>query len=552
MVSKLLNFKKFIGIRVFNLFGFTIIVGLCWFFIELLFVIVTQQLLFVLGVLKEPSEYMPDFISESLTLSISLLAIFGLFRFALLYLKTYLNIVVGESFVSNYREKLLAVLIKLDGSVASHRFMELFSDRVSGASLFLSNAVTFSISSVTLFCLALFAFKLAPYEMLFSISALIILLLPLKVLNSKIHVAGNNYVKESTLFNQVILESIKNIFILQIYHKVSSQLSIAIDSVKRYEKNAKDYYKIFALKNSYPQFSGLIVITLVLLVSKKNFETSSLELLAFFYLFVRISQAASEVSSSLSELKKNLPGIRYLKDAVESFEFEVDLKTQVDEVGVKIKSAEQVEIKLDQLYFSYDNKNNVFNGITFKFYSGKICYLIGQSGAGKSTLLLLIFGVLKPSSGKVIINNVENNSFTKLNSDDIGYVGPENFVIEGTLRENFLYLNNKEVFDSEISELMTIFELNSIFSITKDGLDTYVTSTLPLSTGQKQRLSIVRALLRKPKVLILDEATSNLDLNVESKIMDYIRLITKKNKITVIAISHRKNFSEYCDYSLIL
>lgn len=546
MISKIYKLKNFVGSRIFFLFILSVILGFAWFLVELFFVVLTQQLLYVLDILNAPNQIIAKYFGESLTSTLILMLVFGIVRFSILFFKTYLRIIIGEEFVSYYRQRLLKLLVSIDGEVSTHKFVHLFSEQAGSASLFLAGLSSALTTLVSLACLTFFALRLAPIEMILASTVLLFMILPLKFLNRQIEIAGKNYVKESSNFNHTILESLKNIFILRIYRKIDESFSGAIVSVKNYEKNAKDYYKIYSLKHSYPQFIGLVIICAILFLSKLYLKTPPVQLLAFFYLFIRITQAASELSASSAEIKKNIPGINYLKSEVSTLETLANNKSKRTFKELEVKE-NSILIELNNISFSYSSNSKILDNFSCKLPPGKLSLIKGDSGTGKSTLLLLIFGLIEPESGQILFNEKINNSFAFSNSKDIAYVGPENFVIEGTLKENFKYLNDRKVLDEEIKSLMKEFEMDNIAALSNDGLNTKITLDFPMSTGQKQRISIIRALLRKPKILVFDEATSNLDIATEEKVMNYIKKIAIRDKINIICISHRENFRQYCD-----
>lgn len=132
----------------------------------------------------------------------------------------------------------------------------------------------------------------------------------------------------------------------------------------------------------------------------------------------------------------------------------------------------------------------------------------------------------------------------------LGYVGPESFIISGTIRDNLMYGGTDNYSDNEMKAVLKLAECHFVL-LMKDGLNHYLSEQGEgLSAGQKQRLSLARALLRKPKVLILDEATANLDVRTEALLIK--TLIKLKTQMTLIIISHRKSLLKVADQTLYL
>lgn len=182
----------------------------------------------------------------------------------------------------------------------------------------------------------------------------------------------------------------------------------------------------------------------------------------------------------------------------------------------------------------------------------KTLVILGPSGAGKSTLLQLMLGVSTPSSGQVIIesggkkNKIEELRPAILNS--FGYVGPDPFIIEGTIYDNLVYGLYRIPTKDELNEAIELAQCQFVYSM-KNDLNHHLTEQgTGLSAGQKQRLSLARALLRHPKALFLDEATSNLDRETEAKLIKSLEKL--KGRTTLIVVTHREALLALADQTL--
>jgi ABC-type bacteriocin/lantibiotic exporter with double-glycine peptidase domain len=161
-------------------------------------------------------------------------------------------------------------------------------------------------------------------------------------------------------------------------------------------------------------------------------------------------------------------------------------------------------------------------------------------------LLSLLLGVLEPSRGRVTINGNDASEFFEKFDVPMGYVGAEPFLLEGSLRENLLYGSSEEVEDKALWEALEKAELAATVRELPGQLEYALTENSEgLSTGQKQRLSLARALVQKPLLLFLDEASANLDVDTESAIADSIRFL--KGECTVLVISHRHGMLQHAD-----
>jgi ABC-type bacteriocin/lantibiotic exporter with double-glycine peptidase domain len=185
----------------------------------------------------------------------------------------------------------------------------------------------------------------------------------------------------------------------------------------------------------------------------------------------------------------------------------------------------------------------VLNNVNMHIKSGEQLGIVGPSGRGKSTLLKIILGIHPITQGNLQIQTQNPKEFFQNPQNRIGYIGVDSYLFLGSIKENLLYGNKLDITDAEIVTHMNQFGLQDIVS---QGLDFIISDTADnLSAGQKQRLAFVRAILNKPCVLILDEATANLDMANETIIADY--LLALKNKCTVIIVSHRSGILVHAD-----
>jgi subfamily B ATP-binding cassette protein MsbA len=195
-------------------------------------------------------------------------------------------------------------------------------------------------------------------------------------------------------------------------------------------------------------------------------------------------------------------------------------------------------IEFKNVSFAYEEGKEVLHNISFKAPAGSVTALVGSSGSGKSTIAGLAATFLNPKSGIITIDN-QDLSKVKLNSyrKYLGVVLQEEFLFEGTIRENILF-PRPDATEEELQNAVNAAYVNEFTDRFDDGLETLIGERgVKLSGGQRQRLAIARAILANPKIIILDEATSNLDTESEALIQKSLNTLVKDR--TTLVIAHR-------------
>lgn len=202
------------------------------------------------------------------------------------------------------------------------------------------------------------------------------------------------------------------------------------------------------------------------------------------------------------------------------------------------------EINIQHMKFSYGQKN-IYKDFSMDVKSNEKVAIVGESGIGKSTLADLLVGLLEPDAGKIMVDGVEIENYTKKSlRKHMGILFQESLIFEGSLKDN-LMLGNPKASEKEIWHAVRCADLEKCIADLPEGLDTWIGNEgVKLSGGQKQRLAIAQICLRNPKIIILDEPTSALDHESEEKIIQNWKEVFKDK--TVIVITHRKKPLELC------
>ena len=191
--------------------------------------------------------------------------------------------------------------------------------------------------------------------------------------------------------------------------------------------------------------------------------------------------------------------------------------------------------------------------ISFAVKNGETIAFVGPSGSGKTTLMKLLVGLYRPQQGKILYNHVDENSIDYEDlRNQIGFVTQDTQLFSGTIKENLTFVNPTAT-EEDLLDALHKASCQNLLERAEKGIDTMIgEGGLKLSGGEKQRLSIARALLRKPKVLIFDEATSSLDSLTEEEITKTIKEVSsQRNQITIL-IAHRLSTIMHADRIYVL
>jgi len=208
-------------------------------------------------------------------------------------------------------------------------------------------------------------------------------------------------------------------------------------------------------------------------------------------------------------------------------------------------------IKFDNVSFAYENNKDVIKHINFNAEAGSVTALVGTSGSGKSTIANLVASFLNPDDGRITVDNIDLQTVT-LDSyrSKLGVVLQDDFLFEGTIRGNILF-PRPNASDEELQDAVEKAYVHQFTDKFENGLDTQIGERgVKLSGGQQQRIAIARAILANPKILILDEATSNLDTESETFIQSSLKELMKGK--TTFVIAHRLSTIRQADQILVI
>jgi ATP-binding cassette subfamily B protein len=225
------------------------------------------------------------------------------------------------------------------------------------------------------------------------------------------------------------------------------------------------------------------------------------------------------------------------------------LDNDLQQIENKENETSDALLEFKNVHFSYDESKEILHNINLRFEKGKTYALIGPTGGGKTTTASLISRLYDATKGTILLNGKDIRSISaEERTQKIGFILQEPFLFTGTVRDNILYGNSqyKDLSDEELKKIIEDANLNALLAIFDEGLNTQVTSgSDSISLGQKQLIAFMRAVLRNPQLLILDEATANIDTITEQLLSSILNKLSKET--TLVIIAHRLNTIENAD-----
>lgn len=446
-------------------------------------------------------------------------------------------------------------------SISASDISTKLADTFPKAASFCFYSANFVGTTIQICILGVMMLNLCWKEALVGFSGLLIVGITITRISTKIRKMSEVFTREFGQLSQGIQRVSRNWLLVKVLRTNEFEHANLVTNVLNYTNVLKKVnYYINIGSCSTPSF-GILLLIIIILISQNYFKTPGIQLLAFLYIFMRFVQTAAGLAAHYSSLSSYTSQIRsastfffsFRQDQLsEALSFQ-DPKKQCSTGNSSARetkmqsSTRPPSIVIQNLSFAYENANsNIFSGLNLNIKSGEQFALIGQSGCGKSTLLALILGILQPDSGSVLIDGVSATDFFANTAFNIGYVGAEPFLIEGTIKQNITYGSNREVKDEAIYLALEKAQLLKHVLSLEDGLNYTLTENGDgLSAGQKQRLCLTRALLNNPTLLILDEVSANLDERTEKEIADGLKVL--KDTCTVLIVSHRAGMLVHAD-----
>ncbi|OIQ22328.1 ABC transporter ATP-binding protein [Lacinutrix sp. MedPE-SW] len=345
-----------------------------------------------------------------------------------------------------------------------------------------------------------------------------------------------------------LTETLAGVRVIKAFNAEEQENSAFEKGVERLYKNVKKSLTATALMTSSSTFligvatTGIMGIGGYYMIQN---EMTTGDFLFFTLVLGFMIAPIIQMSNIGSQLTEALAGL----DRTEEL---MNMAAEEDDKNRTIELQEfKGEIEFSNVSFEYEDNKPVLHNIDFKAPSGSVIALVGSSGSGKSTIAGLSATFLNPKSGKITIDG-RDLSKVKLNSfrQHLGVVLQDEFLFEGTIKENIMFPRPNAT-EAQLQAAVKAAYVNEFTDRFENGLETLIGERgVKLSGGQRQRIAIARAILADPKIIILDEATSNLDTESEALIQKSLAQLTKNR--TTIVIAHRLSTIRKADQILVI
>ena len=458
-----------------------------------------------------------------------------------LYLARHLMISVGNDIKKDMQDDMLSSLINADTIVIDDKHSGKYLNHVLNDTSHIVNLVSTTILNAFKDSLTLVGLLFVMFYQNWKLSLIAIMMIPLatlaaKSLGKRIGKVTTEAQEKSGEVTQYLMELFKNHKLIKIFQKEDYEKKRSSKFLYVVKEKGKKIAIVFTRATVIMEPLTGIMIALLIFITGKLIISGEIDINNFFS-FLAAMMLSYQPVRSLATLNV---GINQGLSAARRILPIIDMKNKIidDDKSLNL-NIKNCDIDFIDCNFKYNEKQDfILKNINLKISGGKMTALVGHSGAGKSSLLNLIPRFYDSVSGDIKIDgqSIYNTKIKDLRKN-ISIVTQDTTLFDDTIKNNILYANSNATDD----ELKEVAEKSFAYNFIKDLPDKFETvigeNGLRLSGGEKQRLSIARAMLKKAPIILLDEATSSLDAETESKIQEAMSLLTKDK--TTIVIAHR-------------
>ena len=459
-----------------------------------------------------------------------------------LYLAKILMIGVAEEVRKDLQCDMLGNLISADTNLIDNKHTGKFISVLTNDVAHITNLISTAVLNIFKDSLTLMGLLTVMFFQNWKLSLIAIIMIPLasfaaKTLGKRIGKVATEQMLKAGILNTYLIELFKNHKLIKIFQQEKHENERADKFINDVKEKNKKIATVYVRSSPIMETLTGIMIAILIFYSGKLVLKNEIEVNNFFS-FLAAMMLAYQPVRSLATL--NITVQQGLSAAIR-------ILPVIDEKSKLIENNDDLEIEIDKgdiefknIFFKYDKERskNTLDSIDLKILGGKMTSIVGHSGAGKSTILNLIPRFYDANSGDIVIDNqsIYKSTINSLRKN-ISLVSQDTTLFDDTIRNNIAYANLNAT-QYEIEEAAEHSYANEFIEKLPNKYETIIGENgTRLSGGEKQRLSIARAMLKKSQIILLDEATSSLDAETENKIQEAIKFLTKNR--TTIVIAHR-------------
>tara|TARA_B100000902_G_scaffold20231_1_gene24291 strand:- start:1565 stop:3304 length:1740 start_codon:yes stop_codon:yes gene_type:complete len=458
-----------------------------------------------------------------------------------LYLAKIIMINVSENVRRDIQVDMFSSLISADTKLVDNKHSGKFVTNLTNDVAMITNLVSTVILNLFKDSLTLIGLLSVMFYQNWKLSLIAIIMIPVaslaaKSLGKRISKVTTQQMDHAGILNSYLIEIFKNHKLTKIFQREDYERDRANKYIEALKNASRKINIVFVRASPIMEFLTGMMIAFLIFFSAKLIANNELEVSNFFSFLAAMMLAYQPVRSLATlniGIQQGLAGARRVLPIIDSIPEIQDIKNP-DELIVK-----KGDIKLENVDFSYNSRETkILKSVNIYIPGEKMTALVGHSGAGKSTVLSLIPRFYNVDSGDIKIDNqsIYNSKIYSLRKN-ISLVSQDTTLFDDTIINNISYAN-LNASKKEVEEAAKYSFADEFIQKLPDKYDTMIGENgIRLSGGEKQRLSIARAILKKSPIILLDEATSSLDAETENKIQQAITFLTKGK--TTIVIAHR-------------
>ena len=458
-----------------------------------------------------------------------------------LYIAKVIMIKVAEEVRKDIQTDMFNSIIKADTKLIDNKHSGKFITNLTNDVTMITSLVSVAILNLFKDSLTLIGLLSVMFYQNWKLSIIAIIMIPLasiaaKTLGKRIGKVTTQQMTEAATLNSYLIEIFKNHKLMKIFQKEEYEKRRADKYIDNLKERSRKIGEIFVRASPIMEFLTGIMIAFLIFIAAKLIADSELEVSNFFSFLAAMMLAYQPVRSLATlniTVQQGLSGARRVLPIID------DIPEVTENKNSKELILDKGQINFENVNFEYQGEQKqVLNSINLEIEGKKMTALVGHSGAGKSTILNLIPRFYNVNLGDIKIDNQSIYDATIFSlRKNISMVSQDTTLFDDTIKNNIAYAN-PNASHKEIEEAAEYSFANEFIEELPNKYDTLIGENgVRLSGGEKQRLSIARAILKKSPIILLDEATSSLDAETESKIQKAINFLTKGR--TTVVIAHR-------------